>query len=84
MSHWKRIMLCAVTYVNGLNLFILLEWITMNKLCVTGDSHYSHIILVLEYMTEGRYAKSLYAWNVSTSRPEYLKGEIRLYNRPTN
>ena len=84
MSHWERILICAFTYVNGLNPEILLQWVTLNNLCVADDSHYSHLKRVLQYMTEGRYARSLYAWNVTTNRPEYLNGEVRLYNRRRN
>ena len=32
---------------NGLNPVILLEWLTVKKLCVKGDSHYSHIKLFM-------------------------------------
>ena len=76
--------MCIHIYVNWLNREILLEWLTVNNLCVAGDSHYSQIKRVLQYMSKGRYARSLYAWNVSTNRPEYLTGEIRLYNRLPN
>ena len=63
--------MCTHMYVNGLNPIILLEWLTVNMLCVAGDSRYSHIKRVLEYMTEGRYARSVYAWNVSTSMKRF-------------
>ena len=73
--------MCVHLNVNGLNPVVLLELLTLNKLCVTDDTHYSHI-KHLQYMTECRYARSLYAWNVCTNRTEFLNGDIWLYNRP--
>ena len=80
-THFERIIMCAFTYVNGLNPAVLLEWLCLVRICVEGDRTHQHVKRLMAYMAEGRYSRSLYSWNVARGRFKFLNGEIRIYQR---
>lgn len=77
LRHWDRILICSFAYVNGLNPEVLLEWISLLHL-VENDSGIRHIKSFFTLVERGRNY-TLYAWNVSTGRYEWLDGKPRAY-----
>ncbi|GFR76051.1 hypothetical protein ElyMa_005791700 [Elysia marginata] len=77
-SHWDRILLCAFVHVNPLNPVIFFEWVA--AFCMFDNrENVNHMRRLLNYFDEGRYARSLYAWNNSMYRYEYLDGTPAYY-----
>ena len=73
--------MCTFVYVNGLNPETFLDWAKLIRMCDVSDSRYCHMNRLFNYFSEGRYGTSLYAWNVTNERYEFLNGQRRLYNR---
>lgn len=78
VKHFNRILLAAFVYVNGLNPDIFLEWVQINQLA-RDRAAYNHFCALFRLFERGHYGASLYGWNVSNGRYEYLNGTIRLY-----
>ncbi|KAK7490672.1 hypothetical protein BaRGS_00018089 [Batillaria attramentaria] len=71
IRQWGRTMLAAFVWTNGLNPEILFEWIDALQLCRDG-SGVQHFRALFRMFTEGRYSRSLYAWDLTNRRYEYL------------
>ena len=77
LKHFDRILLCTFAYVNGLNPDILFEWIDL--LTLTNRAGVNHMRALFRLFENGNYSRSLYAWNITNHRYEYLDGSVRLY-----
>lgn len=77
LGHWDIILICAFSYVNGLNPEVLIEWIQLLSL-VKNDSTIRHMQSFFALIERGRNY-SLYAWNVLMWRYEWLDGRPRIY-----
>ena len=76
LLHWQRILLAAFVYVNGLNPDVFMEWANLLHLCRDG-SGYRHFNALFNLFPDRNY--TLYAYNVSNNRYEYLDGRVRRY-----
>ena len=81
LHHFERILVAAFCYVNGLNPVICLEWAVLLHLCRNWSS-FNHLRalfkLFFRLFRSGRNY-TLYAWQVSFRRYEYLDGRVRRY-----
>ena len=77
IQHWDRLVICAFVYVNRLNPDIFLEWAHLLDLG-RDSSAYRHFEALLKTVFPNR-TYNMYAWNVTTSRYEYLDGTARHY-----
>lgn len=78
LGHWDRILICAFSYVNGLNPEVLIEWIQLRSLVKNDLVAIRHMQSFFALIERGRNY-SLYAWNVSMRRNEWLDGRPRIY-----
>lgn len=78
VTHFNRIILSAFVYVNGLNPEIFYEWIACIGLARDRAAN-NHFRALFTLFHNGHYQKSLYAYNVSSGRYEYLDGTVRVY-----
>lgn len=76
LKHFDRIILAAFVYVNGLNPVIFLEWARLLKLG-RDEAAYRHFDNLLRLYEIRNY--TLYAYNVSNNRYEWLDGSVRQY-----
>ncbi len=77
LKHFDRILMCAFCYVNGLTPELLIDWIELKHLL--DDHGLKHVKQLFKYFEEGRYGRSLYGWNITNNRYEYLDGSVRQY-----
>ena len=77
-GHFDRICLCAFAYVNGLNPLVFYEWFDLLGIAYQSES-FRHFRCLFRLFENGNYSRSLYSWNVSNNRYEYLDGTARVY-----
>ena len=77
LKHWDRILVCTFCFINGLNPLVLEEWAVLIGMC-SNRSAINHMRALLRLFEGGRNY-TLYAWNVSNRRYEYLDGRVGLY-----
>lgn len=77
LNHFQRILVCTFVYVNGLNEVIFLEWASLLKLGRDSAAN-RHFEALFRLFHAGRNY-TLYAYNVSNNRYEYLNGTIHTY-----
>ena len=77
LRHFQRILVCTFCFVNGLNPIVFEEWAVLFGLC-SNSSSIQHIKNLFRLFENGRNY-TLYAWNVSARRYEYLDGRVRRY-----
>lgn len=77
LRHWQRILICTFAYVNGLDPEVLIEWVLLLRLLnnESGVRHIQSFFILVERGTN----YTLYSWNVSTRRYEWLDGRPRAY-----
>ena len=56
------------------------EWVDVYRMC-DNEKDTKHMKALLDYFKQGRYIRSLYAWNTTTNRFEYLDGTPAYYKR---
>lgn len=78
LNHFKRIIISAFVYVNGLNPVIFLEWVNLLGLARDRAAH-SHFRALFRLFEAGHYSRALYGFNVTNRRYEYLDGSVRQY-----
>ena len=74
MKHFDRILLATFVLVNGLNPEVFLEWAELLHLCRDARRHFEALFRLLP---DRNY--TLYAYNVTMNRYEYLDGRVRTY-----
>ena len=77
LHYWERIQVAAFVWVNGLNPDVFFDWCFLRAMFVPGSDHHNHFIHLFNYFEEGRNY-NLWAWNISTSRYEFLDRRIRI------
>ena len=76
----ERILLSAFVFQNPINPDIFFEWVDVYRMC-DNENDTKHMKALLDYFKQGRYIRSLYAWNTTTNRFEYLDGTPAYYKR---
>ena len=76
VKHFDRILLAAFVLVNGLNPVGFMEWADLLNLCNDGAAR-RHFEALFCLLPERNY--TLYAYNVTNNRYEYLDGRVRRY-----
>lgn len=78
LQHFDRILIVAFCYVNGLASCVFLEWANLLSLGrdAAAQRHFTALFRLFE---GGRYSRSLYAWNTTNRRYEYLDGTVKPY-----
>ena len=77
-THFKRILVSAFVYVNGLNPEIFMEWVELIGLA-RDRAALNHFRALFNLFERGSYSTSLYAFNITNNRYEYLDGSVRRY-----
>ena len=77
LIHFERILICTFVYVNGLNPEIFFEWVALLNLGRdrAANRHFNALFRLFE---AGRNY-TLYAYNVTRNRYEYLNGTVHIY-----
>ena len=78
LCHWERIVLTAFIEINGLNPVIYFEWLYLLGCLKDADAR-RHIQYLFRAFDEGKYACSLYGYNVAMNRYHYIDGSVRIY-----
>ena len=78
LKHFHRIIVCAFVYVNGLNPELFFEWCELLELGRDRPAK-NHFRALFRYFDNGNCSRSLYAFNVTNRRYEYLDGTVRRY-----
>ena len=76
VKHFERILLVTFVLVNGLNPEVFMEWVDLVNLC-NNTSARRHFEALFRLLPERNY--TLYAYNVTNNRYEYLDGRVRRY-----
>ena len=76
LTHFERLIVCSFVYVNGLNPIVFYDWCRLVNIVDKSGLHHIQYLLEKAFV-EKRY--TLYAYNVSTKRYEYLDGSPRIY-----
>ena len=76
VQHFDRILLATFVLVNGLNPVVFLEWADLLNLCRDRAAR-RHFDALFRYLPHRNY--TLYAYNVTMNRYEYLDGRVRRY-----
>ena len=79
LCHWDRICTAAFIWINGLNPEVFYDWCDLRGKFVRGSSEHLHFTQLFTYFAEGR-RYSLWSWNVSMMRYEWLNGQPRIRN----
>ena len=77
LTHFQRILVCTFVYVNGLNPEIFMQWVELLHLA-RDPAALRHFNALFGLFQNGRNY-TLYAYNVSNNRYEYLNGTVRIY-----
>ena len=78
LQHFDRLIVCAFVYVNGLNPELFFEWTELLELARYRPAR-NHFRAIFKYFYNGNCSRSLYAFNVTNNRYEYLDGTVRRY-----
>ena len=76
LKYWPRLQVAAFVWVNGLNPEVFFDWCFLRNIFQNGSEQHRHFQQLFRYFDEGRNY-SLWAWNVSQNRYEFLDGTIR-------
>ena len=76
VQHLDRILLATFVLVNGLNPEVFMEWARLIGLGRDGAA-YRHFEALFRLLPERNY--TLYAYNITNNRYEYLDGSVRHY-----
>ena len=78
LTHFDRIIVCAFVYVNGLNPVVFFEWSELSELGRDRPAR-NHFRALFTYFENGNCSRSLYAFDVTNRRYEYLDRTVRRY-----
>jgi hypothetical protein len=78
LKHFDRILVTAFCYVNGLTPEVFFEWACLLSLGRDTEAQ-RHFTALFRLFEQGRYSRSLYAWNTTNRRYEYLDGTVKQY-----
>ena len=78
LRHFDRILVCTLVHVNGLNPLLFEEWWRLIGFARDRSAE-RHLQSLLELFDEGRYADSLYAYNIAQNQYHYLSRRVRQY-----
>jgi len=80
LTHWERICMAAFMWINGLNPEVFNDWCDLRQRFVRGSLQHRHFTQLFQYFELGRHY-SLWSWNVTNGRFEWLDGSSRLSYR---
>lgn len=78
LKHFERIITCAFVYVNGLNPEVFYEWVDLLNLASDNEAN-RHFRELFKSFEAEKYSRSLYAYNITSKKYEYLDGSVRTY-----
>lgn len=76
-NHFQRVTTAAFMWINGLNPDVFYDWCDLRNHMRRGSPEQRHFVQLFGYFDEGR-RYTLWSWNVSHARYEYLDGSVRI------
>ena len=78
VNHFDRLMVATFAWINGLNPFLLYDWLIVRRVMLLDSAEHQHLQRLFQYFEEGKKYR-LYAWNVTNGRYKWLDGTVRYY-----